>query len=76
MGPPEAMLARRWWADALVNDGLFVRPDVMTKPNGFVARRAGKVHTMRKHRAFRLSVQVKIDLAACLRALVLLYLLT
>lgn len=32
MGPPEAMLARRWWADAPVNSGLSVRRDVRRNP--------------------------------------------
>lgn len=48
-----------------------------TKPNGFVARDGPERSLlMRKHRTFRLDLQVKVDLAACLRALVLLYLLT
>ena len=34
MGLPEAFLGRRWWADAPVNDGLFVRPDVRRNPQG------------------------------------------
>jgi hypothetical protein len=25
MGLPDAVLEREWWADALMNDGLFVR---------------------------------------------------
>jgi len=37
---------------------------------GFVARRAGKGHEMRKYLTFRLSVHVTIDLAAILRIVV------
>jgi hypothetical protein len=28
MGLPEAFLGRQWWADAPVNDGLFVRREL------------------------------------------------
>ncbi len=78
MGPLAAMLARQWWAGNPVNDGLFVLPGANGETlTGFVARRAGKGHEMRKYLTFRLICDVRIDVAACLRALaVVIYLLT
>jgi hypothetical protein len=43
MGPPATLLARQWWADAPMNDGLFVRWGAHGETlTGFVARRAGR----------------------------------
>jgi len=38
------MLARQWWADALVNGGLSVRPDVERNPFG-LRRRGPREHS-------------------------------
>jgi hypothetical protein len=75
VGLPEAVLERQWWAGAPVNDGLFVRPELHRNPFGWAARCYPEDYEMRKQLILRCSV--KVDLAACLRALaVFVYLLT
>jgi uncharacterized protein (UPF0262 family) len=79
MGPSTAVHERQRWADYPVNGGYYsvlrgANDETLT---GFAARRAGKANEMRKYLTFRLNVNVKVDLAACLRATaVLVYLFT
>jgi hypothetical protein len=68
------MLARKGRADRPVNDGLFVRWELIRNLLGCGALRPGVID-MRKH--FMIRCSIKIDVAACLRALALfIYLLT
>jgi hypothetical protein len=64
-----AVLERQWWADAPMNDGLFVRWELNRNPYGYAARCCPEDPEMRKQLIIRCSV--KVDVAACLRAVAL-----
>lgn len=61
MGPSEAVLERQWWADAPMNDGLFVRWDVKRNPHG-LRRRDPRASAMKP----RVTLSINVNVALCL----------